>query len=126
MKTEIHQEARAVIHEILEISLTTPSSLADIFVRWSPHCAALNVAVHPRGWDECKDESFNATGYADGILEPAKTLNGLRDRLREHLETLENPASAAARAARAAKAADLRAQAAKLTADAIKLEGGAA
>lgn len=125
MKTEIHQEARAVIHEILEISLTTPSNIADVFVYWSPHCASLNVFVHANGWAKSKEDSFNATAYADGILEPAKTLNGLRDRLREHLETLENPASAAARAARAAKAADLRDRAEKLIAEAASLEGGA-
>lgn len=44
--------ARDALHALLQLAMTTPRAIADIFVSYSPHCENVAVQVFRGGWRE--------------------------------------------------------------------------
>ena len=116
-------EARALVHAIFEIALTTPKNVADVFVDWSPHCSLLSFYANPGGWNEgakavCEHRFYlNHKDTPEKVTEAlAKAKAALEDCIAECTNTSEADR-------RGRKAAELRARAERLTAEAAELEG---
>ncbi len=107
-------ETIAIVHDLLNIALTTPSELADVFVEFSPHVEEVGVRIHPHGWTPI-DAPFSGRANVATLCGPAAAL---RSKLTEYLASLatKTPEGIANE-----KAASLRKQAQKLIeeADAI-------
>ena len=116
-------EGRALVHAILEIALTTPKDVADVFVDWSPHCSLLNFYVIPGGWIEGAKHTCEHRFYFEHAETPEELTDGLSNALAALQQTVAEIAHTTESDRRAAKAAALRERAAALTAEAAALEG---
>lgn len=65
----MNAEPKTAIHKLLEIALTTPREVADIFFDWSPHCTSFQVRVFLGGWSEGADPDHRISGYLNPCLE---------------------------------------------------------
>lgn len=112
-------EGRALIHAILEIAFTTPSSVADVFFNWSPHCDSFDIRAFSCGWHSDANPAFEANVYL--LAKDAdEEIIRVKERLEAYLLGLTSPE--AEKAARLAKAAELRASAEHLAKQAAELE----
>lgn len=47
----------------LELALNTPSSVADVFLRWHPHCDSVSIEINDGGWREGVEPHFTRCVY---------------------------------------------------------------
>lgn len=75
---------KSAIHDLLEIALTTPREVADIFFDWSPHCTSFQARVFLGGWIEGADPDTRISGYLKSSLE--HEIESLPEKLRSFLD----------------------------------------
>jgi hypothetical protein len=115
-------EGRALVHAIINIALTTPSNVADVFIDWSPHCCLFHFYVNPGGWTEGAKNVCNHRFYFDHTQDAEKITAALEKAKAALEDCLAKCANTSEADRRAKRAADLRERAAALTAEAAKLE----
>ena len=77
-------EVQALIIRMLALALATPSSVADVFIHFSPHCSLLDIYVYDGGWDCVKPKALQRSIYiqTEGALaDCARALAALQDHL---------------------------------------------
>lgn len=80
----MNDSQKSAIHELLEIALTTPREVADIFFDWSPHCTSFQVRIFLGGWVEGADPDNRLSGYLKSSLE--HEIESLPEKLRSLLD----------------------------------------
>ena len=53
----------ALILRMMALALNTPSSVADVFIHFSPHCSLLEIDVYDGGWELEKPKALDRSIY---------------------------------------------------------------
>lgn len=64
-QAEITARSRKLVTCILDLALTTPKEVADVFVDYSPHVQSVSVRIHVFGWNEGVPSVLGRTIYLD-------------------------------------------------------------
>lgn len=118
-----HAKALDLIHELLSIAMATPKTVADVHINYSAHVDLIHVQVYAHGWHKGADPSFDKVRYLDRTDSDFAHLRKIHEDLVAHLESLRGKTEFDRRAERIAT---LRANAAKLLAEADTLAGNPA
>jgi hypothetical protein len=75
---------------IVSLALTTPRSVADVFVTISPHVSQISIDLYAGGWRADAGPTWTAIGYYAGWRAAEKPIDALRDHLVQVLTALQN------------------------------------